>query len=77
MAFGVGIHRCLGSSLGRLMAKVAFEEVLARFPDYALTDDELDVVDDCSVVYAPASLPVELSRPIAASTAVVTATEDR
>ena len=37
LAFGVGTHFCLGARLARLEARVAFEELLARFPDYALT----------------------------------------
>lgn len=36
MAFGVGIHRCLGSNLARRELRVAFEEFLARYPDFSL-----------------------------------------
>jgi cytochrome P450 len=36
MAFGVGIHRCLGSNLARRELRVAFEEFLARHPDFWL-----------------------------------------
>ena len=36
LGFGHGVHYCLGASLARLEAKVAFEEWHARFPDYEL-----------------------------------------
>jgi cytochrome P450 len=36
LAFGQGVHFCLGSHLARLEGRVAFEELLARIPDYAL-----------------------------------------
>ncbi len=35
-AFGLGIHRCLGSNLARLELKVAIEEFVARFPRFEL-----------------------------------------
>ena len=36
LAFGHGIHVCLGASLARLEGRVALEEVLPRMPDYAV-----------------------------------------
>jgi len=38
LAFGQGIHFCLGANLARLEARVAFEELLGRIPDYTLAE---------------------------------------
>ncbi|QLL06599.1 cytochrome P450 [Mycobacterium vicinigordonae] len=48
LAFGSGVHRCLGSHLARLELRVALEELLARIPDYAVDTDAL-VYDNVSV----------------------------
>jgi cytochrome P450 len=36
LGFGQGVHFCLGKSLARLEARVAFEELLAQAPEYEL-----------------------------------------
>jgi cytochrome P450 len=36
VAFGFGVHFCLGAALARLEARVALEELLARVPDFAV-----------------------------------------
>jgi cytochrome P450 len=36
VAFGWGIHLCVGAALARLETRIAFEELLARYPDYEL-----------------------------------------
>ena len=39
LGFGRGAHFCLGARLARLEARVAFEELLARVPEYELCGD--------------------------------------
>ncbi|MGH8445933.1 MAG: cytochrome P450 [Solimonas sp.] len=41
MAFGLGIHACLGSALARLEARVVFEEILKVMPDYEIDESGL------------------------------------
>ncbi len=40
VAFGAGIHRCLGSNLARLEMQVAIEEMLAMIPEFELEDPD-------------------------------------
>lgn len=37
-AFGLGIHRCIGSNLARLELKIAITEFIKRFPRFTLLD---------------------------------------
>jgi cytochrome P450 len=37
-AFGLGVHRCLGSNLARMEMRVALEEWLVRFPVFHMAD---------------------------------------
>lgn len=41
MAFGVGVHRCAGSHLGRAMAREMLSQILTRMPDYSVDLDNL------------------------------------
>jgi cytochrome P450 len=40
--FGQGHHLCLGKSLARQECRVAFEEILARFPNYEVDEANLE-----------------------------------
>ncbi len=40
LAFGKGSHFCLGANLGKLEARIAIEELTARFPDLSLVDPQ-------------------------------------
>ena len=58
-AFGLGIHRCLGSNLARLELRVAVEEWLRRVPDFELSDPDA-VRWSTGQVRGPRSLPVRV-----------------
>ena len=62
VAFGVGIHRCVGSNLARMEMQVAIEEFLAMIPEFELTDADA-VTWAGGQVRGPRSLPVRFSRP--------------
>ena len=42
VAFGMGIHACLGAPLARLEGEIAIPALLERFPDLRLADDDLE-----------------------------------
>lgn len=58
IAFGYGVHFCLGSPLARLEGRVALEEVLKRFPDWEVDWDNA-VQARTSTVRGWQSLPVK------------------
>jgi cytochrome P450 len=58
-AFGLGIHRCLGSNLARLELTVAVDEFLQRFPDFELADPEA-VRWSVGQIRGPRQLPVRI-----------------
>ena len=58
-AFGLGIHRCLGSNLARLELRVAVEEFVKRFPKFELADESA-VTWSLGQVRGPRKLPVRI-----------------
>jgi cytochrome P450 len=61
VAFGLGIHRCLGSNLARLELTVAIDEWMKRFPDFELADPST-VRWSTGQVRGPRELPVRINR---------------
>lgn len=60
-AFGLGVHRCLGSHLARMEVRVALETWLARFPVFSLADPDA-VTWSQGQVRGPRHLPVAIGR---------------
>jgi cytochrome P450 len=61
LAFGYGMHRCVGAELGRMELLTAIPNLVRRFPDMrlAVPANELEF-RDLSIVYGIDALPVEL-----------------
>jgi len=57
IAFGVGIHRCVGSNLARMEVRVALEEWMAQIPEFSVEDPSV-VTWAGGQVRGPRSLPV-------------------
>lgn len=60
VAFGLGIHRCIGSNLARMEMRIALEEWLKRIPDFAL-DRARKITWSEGAVRGPRLLPVVLA----------------
>jgi cytochrome P450 len=61
LAFGYGIHRCVGAELARMELRVAYPALVRRFPDMRLAVDPTRIAfRDASIVYGLESLPVLL-----------------
>ena len=41
LAFGAGVHRCIGESLARVVLRVGYEEFLKRIADFSVAPDFL------------------------------------
>jgi cytochrome P450 len=60
MAFGVGMHRCLGSHYAKMMFDVMITQILKRLPDFELSG-EAKLFEDAGEVYAVRELPVKFT----------------
>jgi cytochrome P450 len=57
IAFGRGVHACIGAQLARIEMRVALDRILGRLPELALTEDQLTW--NCSLASRSlAALPV-------------------
>ena len=59
LAFGYGIHHCLGAPLARLEGEIAFRTLLDRFPDIAL-DGEPGPFRVSTLIHGLTSFPVRI-----------------
>lgn len=63
LAFGFGVHRCVGAELARMELRTALTGLARRFPDLTMASDNLADLGfrDLSVVYGVDRLPVRLA----------------
>jgi cytochrome P450 len=59
VAFGLGIHRCIGSNLARLELRVALEEFIQRYPKFELANKD-DVTWSQGQIRGPRNLPLRI-----------------
>jgi hypothetical protein len=59
-AFGLGIHRCVGSHLARMELRIALEVWMERIPEFTL-DDPAAVQWSTGQIRGPRELPLRLS----------------
>ncbi len=62
LAFGHGVHFCLGSHLARLEAQIVLEELLTRLPEWQVADQAITYAPS-SMVRGPMRLNVEFAVP--------------
>lgn len=58
IAFGVGSHRCLGSSLARIEVQACLREFVTRVPDFKVDESKLELAMDVGVVYGYRHIPM-------------------
>ncbi len=59
LAFGYGVHRCIGAELARMELRAAYPALVRRFPSMRLADEDLNF-RKVSIVYGLDRLPVLL-----------------
>ncbi|MCB1647204.1 MAG: cytochrome P450 [Pseudomonadales bacterium] len=61
LAFGHGVHKCLGSRIAKMQLRLAFERIFERFPDISWTGKQK--ISPNPLVHAISSLKVNLYGP--------------
>jgi cytochrome P450 len=56
LAFGIGVHKCIGAPLARLESVIAVERVLTRLPNLRLVPGQTAVPSPGFVVHCPQQL---------------------
>ncbi|HZC39877.1 MAG TPA: cytochrome P450, partial [Streptosporangiaceae bacterium] len=59
-AFGLGIHRCIGSHLARMELRAALQAWLERISEFTLADPEA-VTWSAGQIRGPRTLPLRIS----------------
>jgi cytochrome P450 len=85
LAFGFGVHFCLGARLARLEARVALEEIHRRLPDYEVDEAGTSVVHagniaglkTLPIAFTPARSRTKTSTTAGTKTTANTAKEER
>ncbi|MYJ47264.1 MAG: cytochrome P450 [Acidimicrobiales bacterium] len=60
MAFGVGVHRCLGSNLARMELRVGLTAWLERYPNFELAVEPDEVKWSVGPIRGPRSVPIRI-----------------
>lgn len=60
LTFGFGTHTCLGANLARLEMRVVLEELLQRYPDWHVNQDEVELVLT-TTVRGPKKVPLQVN----------------
>ena len=61
LAFGHGVHKCLGSRIAKMQLRMAFERIFDRFPNIAWTGKQ--TISPNALVHAVSSMQVNLYGP--------------
>jgi len=62
LAFGSGIHRCLGMHFARMELRICLSEILQRVPSFGL-DDAKEVTWALGQVRRPKTVPIRFEQP--------------